>query len=208
MKNCPEWSGDGKREASKGRYYILVKQINHSATTRLISSDQVRQWHRHLFESDVPLAYYAGNYRQNNAEMPCLAQRVYVRGIPGAHFLNALPRAEKLFSDIESAISKLELNWDSLTMTQRVVEFCAILTGSVGEFVRIHPFINGNGRTSRAIWMWMLARYRLPPMFGVLRRPKPPYSELMARCMKGDFLPLVQFVKSKMIEDGTPPKLK
>jgi fido (protein-threonine AMPylation protein) len=55
-----------------------------------------------------------------------------------------------------------------------VAELDAIvhLTASIhGEWVRIHPFANGNGRTARVWAAWLALRYRLPLFVSVKPRP-------------------------------------
>jgi Fic family protein len=55
-----------------------------------------------------------------------------------------------------------------------VVELDAVirLTGAVhGEWVRIHPFANGSGRTARLWAAWLALRYSLPLFVQVKPRP-------------------------------------
>ena len=49
-----------------------------------------------------------------------------------------------------------------------VLTLCAVLHG---EWVRIHPFANGNGRSARVWANWAALRYGLPPF--VRLRPRP-----------------------------------
>lgn len=56
-----------------------------------------------------------------------------------------------------------------------------------GEWVRIHPFANGNGRTAR-LWVNSIAmRYGLPPFLRVRPRPGDGYSRVSAAAMLGDW---------------------
>jgi hypothetical protein len=41
-----------------------------------------------------------------------------------------------------------------------------------GEWVRIHPFANGNGRIARLWVMWVAARYSLPRSYASSRDPQ------------------------------------
>ncbi len=49
-----------------------------------------------------------------------------------------------------------------------IVRLCAY---AHGEWVRIHPFANGNGRTARVWANWLAVRYGLPPFVRVKPRP-------------------------------------
>lgn len=57
------------------------------------------------------------------------------------------------------------------------------------EWVRIHPFANGNGRTARAWADILLARYGLPPAIELRPRPGGYYALACAMAMRGDWKP-------------------
>jgi len=57
------------------------------------------------------------------------------------------------------------------------------------EWVRIHPFPNGNGRTAR-LWVNSIAmRYGLPPFLRLRPRPDGGYGRASAAAMRGDRSP-------------------
>lgn len=62
------------------------------------------------------------------------------------------------------------------------------------EWVHIHPFANGNGRTSRLIGNTILVRYGLPPVFRLRPRPGGDYAHAAAAAMRGDHLPMTAYV--------------
>lgn len=56
------------------------------------------------------------------------------------------------------------------------------------EWIRIHPFANGNGRIARLWANWVAMRYGLPPF--VRLRPRPEgdaYATAAAKAMQGDY---------------------
>jgi Fic/DOC family len=55
------------------------------------------------------------------------------------------------------------------------------------EWVRIHPFANGNGRTARLWANYLAMRYNLPPFIRLRPRPSGAYGEAGARAMQGDW---------------------
>lgn len=64
-----------------------------------------------------------------------------------------------------------------------------------GEWVRIHPFPNGNGRTARILVNSIALRYGLPAFLQPRPRPGPAYERASARAMVGDWpaaIPLFQ----------------
>jgi fido (protein-threonine AMPylation protein) len=50
----------------------------------------------------------------------------------------------------------------------QVITLCA---WAHGEFVRIHPFADGNGRMARAVILWLETRYGLPVFIDLRPRP-------------------------------------
>jgi hypothetical protein len=76
-----------------------------------------------------------------------------------------------------------ELDADQLAA---VIDLCAWVHA---EWVRIHPFANGNGRTAR-LWANSLAvRYGLPPFIRLRPRPNAGYGDAGAKSMQGDWKP-------------------
>jgi hypothetical protein len=51
---------------------------------------------------------------------------------------------------------------------EAVVTLCAVLHG---EWVLLHPYANGNGRTARVWANWVAVRYGLPPFVRIEPRP-------------------------------------
>lgn len=69
-----------------------------------------------------------------------------------------------------------------------VVDLCA---WAHAEWVRIHPFANGNGRTARIWANALLMRYGLPPAIRLRPRPDGGYGDAGAAAMNGDWRPTV-----------------
>jgi Fic family protein len=67
------------------------------------------------------------------------------------------------------------------------------------EWVRIHPFANGNGRTSRLIGNSILVRYGLPPVFRLRPRPDGDYAAAAAAAMRGDHLQMTAYVINELL---------
>ena len=66
------------------------------------------------------------------------------------------------------------------------VDLCAWVHA---EWVRIHPFANGNGRTARLWANFIAMRYGLPPFIRLRPRPNFGYGEAGAKAMQGDWKP-------------------
>jgi len=67
-----------------------------------------------------------------------------------------------------------------------VIDLCA---WAHAEWVRIHPFANGSGRTAH-LWANFLARrYGLPPFVRLRPRPDSGYEDAGVKAMQGDWKP-------------------
>src|SRR5271169_4498928 len=78
-----------------------------------------------------------------------------------------------------------------------VVDLCAWVHA---EWVRIHPFANGNGRTAR-LWANSLAmRYGLPPFIRLRPRPNAGYGGAGAKAMQGDWQTTARVFR-RLLED-------
>ncbi len=152
-----------------------------------------QQWHRDLYEGIArPFAYYAGEFRDSDQNFPDLigyeVQVGGVLGVPAAQVPQALQRFER---GAQTAATRLDnvipVGADPSVMApdelHGVLTYCAVLHGN---WVRIHPFANGNGRTARLWANWAALRYGLPPFVTVKPRPLHPYGAAAAASMAGD----------------------
>ncbi len=149
-------------------------------------------WHRRTYR-DVPLpvSYYAGGLRGADPDLPELfGYEVAVGSIPGVPSRYVSRELEGFARFMRQAAGRLD---PLIAVGERptepgaihsVVTLCAI---SHGDWVRIHPFANGNGKTARLWANWCALRYGLPPF--VRLRPRPAggaYALAAADSMRGD----------------------
>ena len=160
-----------------------------------------------MFAEQVPLDYYAGNYRQVDADRPCLNTDVQVAGIPGVPAARVLFEVERLFAELRRHLTRFELSWATLSPRERRTRLAIILGALIGRFIQVHPFVNGNGRISRLVWAWGLIRFNVPPQVRIRKHPEDPeYDHVMASAMTGDFAPLALYILEHMVV-ATPPTL-
>ena len=206
---CPDWSAD-QPEHQNPAVEVYARAAQRSALQccerRPPSRADIERWHLELFESVVPLAYYAGFSRQNNPSKPCLAQDVEVAGVRATPFDRVLFAFDELADGLRVQLAMVDLHWDSIDEAQRVRRLASVIGLAVGRFIRIHPFLNGNGRTSRLMWRALLWRFRLPPQCSVIKRPDEPYSKIMAAAMNGNYAPLTALVLSGIAGAPSPAR--
>jgi fido (protein-threonine AMPylation protein) len=133
-------------------------------------------WHREIYRGvHLPVAYYAGETRDSDPKLPeCNGYEVEVGGLAGAPSAS-VPQELARFEDaaaracaaLDAAIPAGGSPADNRQLLG-VLTLCASLHG---EWARIHPFANGNGRTARLWGNWAALRYGLPPFIKAKPRP-------------------------------------
>lgn len=156
-----------------------------------------QEWHRGTYRSaTLPVAYYAGEIRDSDRRYPELfGYEVRVGTALGIRSADVPAELGRFEIQIRNAVAKL----DEVTpngsrpadeeQLRSVLTLCAL---AHGEWVRIHPFANGNGRTARVWANWCALRYGLPGF--VRTKPRPDgdrYAYAAARSMRGDHGPMV-----------------
>lgn len=120
---------------------------------------------------EVPREEWRGAFRGEEG-LEGLGVRVGKRlGVPSQEVAEALARFEEVLARMLELLDEQIAPGSDLEATQieAVVEACA---RAHAEWVRIHPFANGNGRTAR-LWANAIAmRYGLPPFVRLRPRPK------------------------------------
>lgn len=168
---------------------------------QLPSADLARGWHETMLEGlGVPDPAYVGRFR---GESGLEDYWVRVGGQPGVPPSEVAADLEHFEATLKRAIDELDrripqagspINEDQLNA---VIELCA---WTHAEWVRIHPFANGNGRTAR-IWAGFVAmRYGLPPFVRLRPRPDGGYGAACSKAMKGDWKPTAQVFR-RMFQD-------
>lgn len=148
---------------------------------------------------DVPHEKYRGRFR---GEPGLETTRVWIGGREGtapADVVDALAAFERTLQRVVSVLDDRfvpgqELDADGLAA---VIDLCA---WAHAEWVRIHPFANGNGRTARIWANALLMRYGLPPAVRLRPRPDAGYALAGTAAMDGDWRPTAAVIR-KMLDE-------
>lgn len=147
------------------------------------SSDDVRRWHSGLYAGCwTPSPAYPGNFRGDPAH-PDLAD--YEIGVGPRQADGAPDRVGVWASEVDAAVGAyFDWLYDALHTLDAwppqtdgeafLREFLRVAATTHGDWVRIHPFANGNGRTARLLVAAVCLRYRLPVFLAVKPRPANP----------------------------------
>jgi fido (protein-threonine AMPylation protein) len=170
---------DNDRPADTQRLALNVKTVLRSiiaeAPERMAPSvAMAQQWHRELYLGiELPAPYFAGEVRDSDRRFPELfgyevqvgehlgVSSIDVPDAPAA-FENAFTGAVEV---VDEQIFEADVTGESAEL------YVTLVAVTHGEWIRIHPFANGNGRTARLWTHWLAARYDLPPLVRVQPRP-------------------------------------
>ncbi len=184
----PNWDEDSPQ--LRKNLAPILQEIARSASQRKIPTlEAARRWQTLAMEDlDAPDSRFVGAFRGE----PGL-EKVQVKvgsnfGVNSAKVAEELARFETKLQELVARLDALlpiglEPDVDQLAA---IIDLCAWVHA---EWVRIHPFANGNGRTAR-FWANSLAmRYGVPPFIRLRSRPDAGYGDAGARAMQGDWKP-------------------
>lgn len=160
---------------------VLARLGSEAATRQRPEATMAHRWHRAIYAgvSCVPGPQFLGAFRgsaHRDLRSACVVfadghGRVVAQTPPPAQVASRLAVFDR---GVKTAVNSL----DSLIPVggkpadeaelEAVVTLCAMLHG---EWVLLHPYANGNGRTARVWANWAAARYGLPPFVRIKPRP-------------------------------------
>lgn len=176
MAGAP-WNDDDPTDAAliATNALALVQQIHANSPARdPLTLEVLQEWHGRLFAGcTVPIAGYVGHFRGDSDVLELLDYEVQVGGVLGVRAAVVEARIKSLLDALNQALVGLDAQIHTGAMPDRaeiqaIILLCARMHG---EWVRIHPFANGNGRTGRVIVAWLALRYNLPVFLNIKPRP-------------------------------------
>ena len=182
----PSWDEDSLKLDINLR--SIMRLLRQEALARSIPVvNDARVYQRMMMEGlDVPEAAYVGAFRGETGLEDVEVKIAGRFGVPASRVSVELAAFEEklqvLVSSLDSMIPQGELpDADQLSA---IFDVCA---WAHSDWVRIHPFANGNGRTA-LLWANSIAmRYGLPPFIRLRPRPSLGYGEAGTKAMQGDW---------------------
>jgi fido (protein-threonine AMPylation protein) len=184
----PDWDEDSQQLRKNLEQVLrIIRQAAGQRATPTVAA--AKNWHSRVMQGlAVPEPQFVGRFRGESG-----LENVEVRvdanpGVASAEVASELTKFEGKLQTIVAILDAAlphgqEPDADQLAA---IIDLCA---WAHSEWVRIHPFANGNGRTAR-LWANSLAmRYGLPPFVRLRPRPNSGYGQAGARGMKGDWKP-------------------
>ena len=147
---------------------------------------------------DVPAPEYVGRFRgEPGVEIP-----VFIAEAQGVHHTEVEPALEEFERRLRPIVAVLDARYsaDAELDEDGVAAITDLAGWAHAEWVRIHPFANGDGRTARMWANYLLVRYGLPPVVRLRPRPDLGYGAAGARAMTGDWEPTARFIRAMLRE--------
>jgi fido (protein-threonine AMPylation protein) len=196
---CPEWTTEdqGKLpDIAQAASAIVDFILRQNPKRYILGHGDLKVWHRELFIKVAPVRYYAGNYRCIHAGRPCLNAQVGVGpnlGTPPAEVEEEMKKFSSAMEGHTRATDEfVDRTASPIARLQAAAQLAAFTGGSV---IRIHPFLNGNGRIARLTMNFFLYRYLGKMYFSINRPPTYDYAQVSTVAMAdGNFTPLYQYL--------------
>lgn len=150
----------------------------------------------------VPSSAWIGRLRGE----PGVGVAVFVGSAEGARASDVAAELGEFEHRLQQVVAALDARYPANTDLDE--DGIAAVTDLAGwahaQWVRIHPFANGNGRTARMWANYVLARYGLPPVMRLRLRPDGGYAAAGTRAMAGDWEPTARFIRRMLLD--LPPR--
>lgn len=194
------WNDDpaGWERHIEGHLNGLGNAVVAQAGLRAVPTIAMAQdWHRETYRGvPLPVPCYAGEIRDTDAQFPeLIGYEVAVgtaMGAPSSEVPDALAAFEAGLQAIIARMDRAIAVGDRPGTSADLFAVLEVAAIAHGEWVRIHPFANGNGRIARLWANWVSVRYGLP--FFLTLKPRPAnvlYASAAAASMRGDHRPMV-----------------
>lgn len=184
----PDWD-ENSPELKRNLNRILAELVQTAPQRQRPTVEIARSWQKSFMKSLKPShAKYVGAFR---GEPGLERTGARIGSYRGAHPANVAEELRRFEEVLQAAVARLdkdlpvgeELDVDE---TAQVISLCA---WAHAEWVRIHPFANGNGRTARLWANFFAMRYGLPPFVRLRPRPDQGYAEAGVYAMRGRWKP-------------------
>lgn len=193
-----DWDADS-RQLHQNLRNLLRRLRDAAEEGQTPDLEDLRTWHgRMMLRLSAPNPGWVGVFRGESA-----AREVEVQ-VGG---LTAVP-ADRVVDELAAFMRRFERHLDYLDRhlpdaTERsseqvmaVIDLCA---WAHAEWVRIHPFVNGNGRMARLLANFVAMRFGLPPFVQLRPRPDDDYGVAAQRAMQGNWKPTVAVFEQMLV---------
>lgn len=195
----PDWDDDSPRLRSN--LDKVFGSIERDAARRAMPKvATAKRWQAQIMDGlAVGKPEHVGRFRGEPGLERCGVHVDSVYGVAPWHVADTLKAFESTLPRAVLGLDECYPDADSLDEDGQsaIIELAA---WAHAEWVRIHPFANGNGRTACAWANLILMRYGLPPVVALRPRPGGGYAAVGAAAMRGRWQPTVNVFR-RMLKD-------
>ena len=189
-----DWDADGPR--LRANLVRVLEEVSLWAEARgKITVATIKRWHQQTMAGlEVPHPNVLGCFR---GEPGLEGVAVYVGSHEGTNASLVAGEVDAFVERLQAVADRLDALFPDGKALDRdgfeaVIELAA---WAHSEWVRIHPFCNGNGRIARLLTNAILMRYGLPPALRLRPRPTSPYGHAGAEGMNKNPKPMESLLR-------------
>lgn len=161
---------------------------------KLVTIYEVRQVHARAMS---PVWGVAPHPDATDREGPGMFREHDIHPFGGGMRLPDWPLVPAMVTDwveaVDAATASLRTRTGKVPMPEQLAELHV-------QFEKVHPFIDGNGRTGRLLLNLILVRLGYPPVV-ILKRERPQYLAALQRADRGDHGPLGELIARAMYDN-------
>ncbi len=200
----PRWKEDDPA------YYDHIKNLATKIREEVVISRAVpdtqmmEKWHDQIYRPVASNLAVVGKIRQWNRKYPALNVNVAVTnnaGVerPGVQAL-AVPQSMTAFSArLKKRVDEIDGEWNTLSRIEKIRNVVSLVAWAHGEFVRIHPFRDGNGRMARLLSNCLLSRFGITYTLDIRPRPTGSYGACADASMTGNHADMEAFLLREVV---------
>jgi fido (protein-threonine AMPylation protein) len=184
---APPWQEDDPKNLSliQSNAAQLITELQAAAAERILpTAEELCRWHARLYAGcDVPVAGYVGHFRGDPTVKELIDYEVGLGvRLKDGNLEKMGVWARKAGEEMHAVLAGLHAVFAELdarlpvgkrpTTADQILEVVSFAALAHGEFLRVHPFANGNGRIARLLVAFICLRYGLPMFLHVKPRPE------------------------------------
>lgn len=169
------WNADKPKDLPRISKNIhgLLEDFNNIPRSQILQS-QLLAWHSRIYMGcQVPNDNYLGQFRGDPIDPDLEQYRIRVGNSKEGVWPEMVQQSmDELFIRLNTSFAYLDGFIPDLAQSADQVAEVLRLTGLAhGELIRIHPFVNGNGRIARLLANYISLRYGIPAFVAIKPRP-------------------------------------
>jgi hypothetical protein len=197
----PDWDKDSP-ELRRNLDRVLEQIVQQAGQRAVPTVDLARNWQILIMEGLEPQGgnpYYIGRFR---GEPEVEYVQVSIGDNWGVDSQAVAAELKRFEAKLQTLVAELDgfvpsnQNPDK-DQKEAVLDLCA---WADAEWVRIHPFANGNCRTARLWANFLAVRYGLPPFVRLRPRPNAGYGNAGVAAMHGNWKPTAAVFRQLLLE--------